>query len=309
MTVTNKTILILTLIAITALTATIFAILPNTVQATSHFTRDIQVLNEDFEGSFTWNQLKNGIVTQTNLGTDAVSGDFVARKTANNDPHGAIKQLSQTVDDFEAVAYAKKVNTDGGSVMRYSIVQSEYGNGYGFYLNHLNVIIEKRDSTFTGTLLVKQTENWDLGEWNTFRFFKVANQLTLELYKNQIVDPSTLDTVTPTHTLSFTDNSFVGGFNYAAINGGFEFDTDDYMVWSITRPALHLADLNCNIDQIAQFDGAGWVCAEPQAGPQGEQGLREPQEQPGEIIDIMRFDSGIDLEVDTTSNYFNHGEG
>jgi len=52
------------------------------VQEESNSLRGTQVLNEDFENPPEWDLLQNGIVTRTNVGlANAVSGDFVARKT------------------------------------------------------------------------------------------------------------------------------------------------------------------------------------------------------------------------------------
>ena len=221
--------------------------MPNT------FERGVKVLDDSFEGAFDWSAIQNGVVTKTNVGTDAVSGDNVARKTTNNDPHGALKQLDTTVNDFELMVYSKRVSVEsGGSANRYSIVQSTEGNGYGFYVSGSLFVIEKRDN-FVGIPLVTTSDSWDLGQWNTFRFIKIGSDLTLEYYKNQIVDPAVIEQTLPTNSLTTSDNRYSGGFNYAAINGGQDFDTDDFRVWPIgdlPTPTLTLQSLQQQINDI-----------------------------------------------------------
>ena len=227
------------------------------------------------------------IVSTTNGETNTVSGDFVARKTANNDPNGAIKQLSNTVDDFEMVVYGKKLNTNGGQALRYSITQDITGNGYGFHLTDSWLRIEKRNSSFGGSFVAQESQSWDLGKWNTFRLIKVGSELTLELYKNQKVDPNTFDITTPTTTLHATDSSFAGGFNYASINGGFDFDTDNFMVWDISvAPSFNVL----NEDFEGTFD---WIQLNSGVVTQTYVGATNAIEAPiGSTLTATRTDNG-----------------
>ena len=65
---------------------------------------------------------------------DATHG-WVLRKTTNNDPDGGWAPLGGTLGDFELVLFARKVNTDGGNLVRYSLTDGD-GNGYGVYLDY-----------------------------------------------------------------------------------------------------------------------------------------------------------------------------
>ncbi|WP_420544486.1 hypothetical protein, partial [Nitrosopumilus sp.] len=55
------------------------------------------------------------------------SGNHVTRKIGSNDLNNAIKQLEKPVDDFELIVYVKKINIDGGSAIRYSVLQESMG--------------------------------------------------------------------------------------------------------------------------------------------------------------------------------------
>lgn len=220
-----------------------------TAFAATDFSRSVKVLDDDFETFSGWNNIGTGTVIQLNVGsTDAVSGDNVGRKTLNNDPNGAIKQLSQTLNDFEVVLYSKKVNTVGGDALRYSVVQDVTGNGYGFYLTNGALVIEERTANFGQIELARLSQSWTLGEWNTFRFIKTGNTLTLEFYKDQIVDSAIIGTVNPTSTFAVNDVTFQGGFNFASINGGHAFDTDDYQVWELIQTPT--PDFQSQIDNL-----------------------------------------------------------
>ena len=194
---------------------------------TNPFPEDNLVFDETFESISGWNQIGSGQVIH-------VSGDDVARKTGNNDPNGAIKRLDSTVNDFEMMVHAKKINTDGGIAMRYSIVQDSNGNGYGFYITHAQMVIEKRDNSFIPTQLdMIPISGWKLGETNTIYFAKVGNELQLKFYKDQTLQRQDLDSIDPSATRIVSDNTFSGGFKFATINGGSEYDTDNYKVWEL----------------------------------------------------------------------------
>jgi len=214
-------------LAVSFIIVTGFSLIPDSSAAP---VRDVKVLDEDFEGTFDWIPIQNGIVSQVNVGVDAVSGDMVARKTTNNHPHGAFKSFTQQVDDFEAVLYTKKVTDNGGNSNRYSILLESQNNGYGIRYTSSSLVLE-RVTGYGLTTLASTPVGWDFGNWNTLRLIKIGDNLTLELYKNQIVDPDLLDQTTATVTT--IDNTYPGGFGRAIINGGFEFDTDDYMVWNL----------------------------------------------------------------------------
>ena len=198
-------------------------------------TNDL-VLDEDFEIFSGWTTIGAGSVDSVTASGNTVSGDKVALKFGRNDPNGAYKQLSTAVDDYEMIVYAKKTISNGGSAMRYSITQDSDGNGYGFYLTPSQLTIEKRGVSFiTSEVASAPVSGWDGGEWNTFRFIKVANELQLEFYKNQIVQPNDMDRVDPSISLAVTNNDYSGGFNFASIHGGTEYETDDYQVRAIAN--------------------------------------------------------------------------
>ena len=189
------------------------------------------VFHEDFETYSGWNTIGSGQVMQVSNPGNAISGDNVARKTGNNDPNGAVKQLDKSVDDFEVMLHSKKINTSGGNALSYSIIQTETGSGYGFYLTNTSLVIEERNASNAASPLKTVSERWNLDEWNTFRFIKTGSNLTLEFYKNQVMSSDDVDNVTPTRIITATTNTYSGGFNYAVINGGYDFDTDDYRIW------------------------------------------------------------------------------
>jgi len=293
---------------------------------TSGFQRGDKVLDDDFENFEEWIPLNLGTVSQFTDSANAVSLDNVARKTGSGDPNGAIKQMSKSVDDFEMVLYSKKGDDTGGDLLRYSITKDLTGNGYGFFLTPSILSIEKRDGSFVSTEIQRSNHGWNLGEWNTFRFIKDGRILTLEYYKNQIVDVNNFDNETPTGIITTLDNSFSNGFNYVAINGGSEFDTDDISVWEINEqdrivdwnlllnipPVIQsiiagdyllpwnnisdkpqtLGDLDCATDQIAKYDGAEWMCSNDEFG-----------------LEIIRIDGGRMTDINTVEVYFLDGDG
>ena len=222
-------------------------------------TRSSSALSEDFEGTFSWTQIGSGNVSQK-ASTAAVSGDFVALKKNNGDPNGAYIPLTQSVDDFEVILYTKRTFDDGNNANKYSILQDSTGNGYGFNLNSAQLIIEKRSASLGATAIATDnTIGWDMHQWNTIRFLKQGDTLRLDLFKNQIISHDTIHTVLPDSTLTVNDSTYSGGFNYAAINGGYKFHTDDYYVWSLDDSSLLKQILDkINTDRV-DFVGLGAI--------------------------------------------------
>lgn len=87
-----------------------------------------------------WQQLQSGTVSLVADGTG-----YVLRKSGNNDPDGGWAPFGTTLDDFDLVLFARKVNTAGGDLVRYSLTD-DVGNGYGLYLDYATgkLSIERR---------------------------------------------------------------------------------------------------------------------------------------------------------------------
>jgi PKD repeat protein len=176
-----------------------------------------------------WAQLKYGQVVMVN---DPVDG-WVLRKTTNNDPHGGWAPLGSALNDFELVLYARKVNTAGGTRLRYSLTDSS-GNGYGLDLDYSkdDLAIERR-SKWGGTKLAVSGASLPggmaLGQWYTLRLVRSGHQLTAEAYVGRVAPADAV----PDLVVDTADSAF-SSFTQVNINGGRDFDTDDLRVSSAT---------------------------------------------------------------------------
>ncbi len=182
---------------------------------------------DDFEdGEATrWTQLRNGAVMRIQ---DASVGG-VLRKIGNNDPHGGWAPLVRAASDFELRLHTRKVNTAGGSALRYSLTDGS-GNGYGVHLSYSSgtLILERRDQ-WVATELARSAGGvpggMKLGDWYTLRLTRQDGALAAHVYVGR-VDP---DSATPARTVSAEDSAHAL-FTQVNINGGHEFDTDDVRV-------------------------------------------------------------------------------
>ncbi|MGR9051353.1 MAG: S8 family serine peptidase [Gammaproteobacteria bacterium] len=172
-----------------------------------------------------WSQLKSGSLMAVNDPSDG----WVVRKTGSNDPNGGFATLGQSLNDFELTLYTRKVNTNGGSLNRYSLTDGN-GNGYGINLamtaNY--IAIEKRSVWNANTIKQSATVSnaLTMNQWYTVRFTRQGSILYAAVYTGK-VDPAA---ATPLFEISATDATFnnITQFN---INGGYEFDTDDIVVF------------------------------------------------------------------------------
>jgi PKD repeat protein len=167
-----------------------------------------------------WSQLQSGTVSMV---SDPTYG-WVLRKAGNNDPHGGWAPLGSTVSDFELALFARKVDTAGGDLVRYSITDSG-GNGYGLYLDYSKgtLSIERRTG-WGGTTLVTSSVSlpggMGLGSWYTLRLVRTGQDLAAAVYAGR-VDP---DASAPALTVTGSDNAF-STFSQVNVNGGHKFDT------------------------------------------------------------------------------------
>lgn len=185
------------------------------------------LFEDDFEDGdiAPWTQLKNGAVLLVQDGTDG----WVLRKTGNNDPSGGWAPLAMPTSDFDLLLHTRKVNTAGGSALRYSLTDAS-GNGYGLSLSYPwgTLLVERRDAWKT-TELVRATSNipggMKLGDWYTLRLTRQNGAFTAQVYVGR-VDP---DGATAARTVSAEDPAHTV-FTQVNINGGHEFDTDNLRV-------------------------------------------------------------------------------
>ncbi len=195
-----------------------------TLQELSLAVNDVP--NTSFEDDFNrsdlgdWSQLKSGQIRMVNDPTEG----WVIRKSGADDPNGGWVALDATVGDFELVIYTRKVNTVGGSWIRYSVT-NEWGNGYGVYLsyNSSDLGVERRDNWFS---IVKQTAEgtlpggMQLGQWYTLRISRQGDQITTEVFADRIIPSSEIPLLQTTMTDAKHQN-----LTQININGGRDFDT------------------------------------------------------------------------------------
>jgi type IV pilus assembly protein PilY1 len=103
------------------------------------------VFSENFETFSGWTTLTSGTVTQS--GTRSYEGSFSGLRNTTNDPAGAYKLLTSTVNRLyllDAWLYSVEPRV-GNATDRIAIVNSS-GNGYGFNIGGSTTIIERRDA-------------------------------------------------------------------------------------------------------------------------------------------------------------------
>jgi PKD repeat protein len=178
-----------------------------------------------------WSPLRKGQLTMVE---DATYG-WVLRKHSNNDPNGGWAPLGTTLSDFELVLFARKVNTTGGSRIRYSLTDST-GNGYGVNLayGHSNLTLERRTNWGATALAVSDARlsgGMQLGQWYTLRLVRSGSVLSAEVYLGRV----TPGNASPELSVTASDSA-VTAFTQVNVNGGYEFDTDDVWVQTVTAP-------------------------------------------------------------------------
>jgi len=193
------------------------------------------ILDEDFE-NYTdsadfateyasesgWNKYRNGNVEFALDGTNKC-----LKKIDNNDPHGAYKLLSQTIDDEFFIADVKimRINKTGGSQDRFSISKKGTDNaieGYGVAITGSSLEIEKRSGNGTASSLASDSYGRTSDVWYRIIFFyePSTNKLTAQVYDELDVLIEEVDVINN----DFTE--FDGFF----IHGGHDYLIDDIKV-------------------------------------------------------------------------------
>ncbi len=185
------------------------------------------LFDDDFErGSLgPWKNLRKGevaVVYDQSVG-------WVLRKSTLNDPNGGMASLAMPAQDFDLILHTRKVDTTGGSALRYSLTDAN-GNGYGISLGYPSgrLILERRDAWVTTELARSASgiAGMTLGSWYTLRLTRQGDHLRARVYAGRTDDL----TATPLHDVQFTDGTH-GSLTQINVNGGYTFDTDNLRIW------------------------------------------------------------------------------
>lgn len=186
-----------------------------------------RLFDDDFERGTLgpWKPLRKGEIA---LAHDENVG-WVLRKSGFNDPHGGTASLAMPAQDFDLVLHTRKVDSAGGSALRYSLTDAQ-GNGYGISLSHPwgRLVLERRDA-WTATELARSTSGiagMQLGSWYTLRLTRQGDHLRARVYAGRTDDL----TAAPVHDVQFIDSAH-GTASQVNINGGYTFDTDNIRIW------------------------------------------------------------------------------
>lgn len=183
----------------------------------------ITVLSESFETFSDWITVGTGTVSQSS--TQAYEGTFSALKNNTNDPNGAYKLFSESVQRnfvMEAWIYSVEPRASG-TADRISIVDSS-GNGYGFNTGGSSFGIETR-TAYTGSGVLGTATAWTRPSNAWYKFVMTARS------------DNTFDAETYDNTGSFlasysspVDSTHTGSFDRIAILGGRDYHVDNLVV-------------------------------------------------------------------------------
>ncbi|RLI13389.1 hypothetical protein DRO33_01370, partial [Candidatus Bathyarchaeota archaeon] len=173
---------------------------------------------ETWEG---WTQYGDGEVSQDS--SRAFEGTYSAHKTTANDPHGAYKDIGQTLGRDIALEFRVNRNSgySGGAYDRVGIIDND-GNGYGWAYDHGGnyLKIDKR-TNYEGSILASQSATDEMDAW--------SKAVLILLSDGTIKAKRYLSDGTSSGDLSYTETTY-SSFTRVYIFGGHDYVVDQMFI-------------------------------------------------------------------------------
>ena len=179
------------------------------------------VFTDTFETFTGWVTVGSGVVSQSSA--QAYEGSFSALKSTNDDPNGAYKLLTETVNRhylMDVWLYSVEPRAGGGSD-RMAVVDSS-GNGYGFLTGGTTFRVERRNS-YSGVEITSTTFTRPSNAWY---------RLSLQAFPDNTFSLIARDSsgATLASLTSSADATHSGPFDRVAILGGRNYHVDNLVV-------------------------------------------------------------------------------
>lgn len=165
---------------------------------------------EDWDG---WTTYSNGQVSQDDV--RVFSGDYSAHKTTEGDPHGAYKDIGQTLGRNVVLEFMVNRNSGytGGDVDRVGLIDNS-GNGYGwFYSNAGNTIGKDKRTSYTASYTTSSADSGYMDTWVKAQLIISSdNTITARRFSGDLLigEHSSADS----SYSSFTRLYIFGGYDY-----------------------------------------------------------------------------------------------
>jgi len=166
---------------------------------------------DDFETWEGWVQYGGGEVKQ--YCAEAYQGSCCLLKTGNNDPNGGYKALNSALSlPWVLECWVKRINFNGGPTDSFGLID-DYGNGYGFHINHnRDVLIVARRDSYTGIVVASTSLPSDpVSVWYFARLIWDNGNLKIEVYTDKKLAEVT---ASDSKWSSFTNFYVFGGYEY-----------------------------------------------------------------------------------------------
>jgi len=182
-----------------------------------------------------WDDFSDGDISDwINYGSgavvlDAEDGNYVLKKTANNDPNGGYVTFT-TLSDYELTFLTDRINTSGGSQNRYGIEDSDL-NGYGLQITTFTdsgqLGIERRAAGSGTTIASVPITGLGLNTWYRALFRRHEGDFYCAIYSY------------PVNELLYevsVSNATYTSFDRFVVHGGYEYWIDDIRVRRYIEP-------------------------------------------------------------------------